>query len=62
MRQQAPACMNAWHCLRKEISFSLIRGNFRMLKGFAGCFAREVGENFQQGALMPALDVEALHV
>jgi hypothetical protein len=45
------------HWIRKEISLSLIRGNARIFKRFVGCLARGVGENFQQGANMPALDV-----
>jgi hypothetical protein len=44
------------HWIRKEISFSLIRGNARILKRFVGCLAQGVGENVQQGANMPAVD------
>jgi hypothetical protein len=45
------------HWIRKEISLSLIRGNARITKRFVGCLTRGIGENFQQGANMPALDV-----
>jgi hypothetical protein len=45
------------HWIRKEISLSLIRGNATIFQRFVGCLARGVGENFQQGANIPALDV-----
>jgi hypothetical protein len=45
------------HWIRKEISLGLIRGNARIIKMFVGCLARGIGENFQQGPNMPALDV-----
>ena len=45
------------HWIRKEISLSLIRGNAKIFKRFVGCLIRGVGQHFQQGDDIPALDI-----
>jgi hypothetical protein len=45
------------HWIRKEISLSLIRGNAKIFKRFVGCLIRGVGQHFQQGEDIPALDI-----